>query len=240
MTRPQSALLVLFAMLLPLAVLAADADPLDGSLVSVVAVGGFTPYNQVRYDIVWRSGTAVATHYRSLINYDESLHALSLVRRKRYEQLLKAVRSAGAWSLPDAPKPAISMAGIRYEVEVVYGGKAHRFVVHDPNAQADPRYAQIIDHVRSEVVALAGSLPFRNVFFEPGTYGYLNLTTVPVAKVFINDRSIGHETPLYGYELTVGNHKLRLESAQKKGGFVREHTVKISPGMTTILHMDLR
>ena len=99
---------------------------------------------------------------------------------------------------------------------------------------------QIIQHIRSEVIALAGDLPFRNVFFEPGTYGYLNLTTVPVAKVFIDDRSIDYETPLYGYELKAGTHKLRLESTQEKGGYVREHTVKIAPGMTTILHMDLR
>ncbi len=216
------------------------AEPLDGALVSVVVTGGTTPYHQVRYDVVWRNGTAVATHYRSFLNYDESLHALRLVRRPRFEALLKTVRALGVWELEDSAIPSVPMAGIRYEVEVAQGGKSHRFVVTDPAAQEDRRYHDVVTHVRSEVTQLAGSLRFRNVFFEPGTYGYLNLTSVPVAKVFINDRDIGLETPMYGYELKAGKHAIRLETPAEKGGYIRKHTAVVNPGMTTIIHMDLR
>jgi len=216
------------------------ADPLDGAVVSVVATGGATPYSQVRYDVVWRNGTAVATHYRSFVNYEESLHALRLVRRSRFVQLLKTVRGMGIWALSDGPAPAVAMAGIRYEVEVAQSGKTHRFVVHDPDAQTDRRYAAIVGQVRDTVTELAGALRFRNVFFEPGTYGYLNLTSVPVAKVFIDDRDVGMETPMYGYELKAGKHVIRLQSSAEKGGYTRTHTAVVTPGMTTIIHMDLR
>ena len=120
------------------------AEPLDGAVVSVVVTGGSTPYHQVRYDVVWRNGTAVATHYRSFVNYDESLHALRLVRRPRFEKLLHTVRQLGIWELSDSPIPSVSMAGIRYEVEVSQGGKSHRFVVNDPSAQADRRYQAVV------------------------------------------------------------------------------------------------
>ena len=104
--------------------------------------------------------------------------------------------------------------------------------------QTDSRYGAIIETIRTTVLEHAGDLVFRNVFFEPGTYGWVNLTSVPPATVSIDGRPTGLKTPIYGYELPAGTHKVRLYAEEQK--WERVHTVRIDPGMTTIVHFDLR
>ena len=221
--------------LLPAPVL---ADPLDGALVAVRVVAGFSPYSSTQYEVLWRGRVAVASHYRTLVNYDEPLHGMRLVPREGFVALLDAVERDGAFALPDAPTPGTAPAALRYEVEVRRGKRHHVFRVSCPDAQADPRYDRIVRAVRRYVLRYAGDLAFRNVFFDAGELGWLNLTSVPVARVIVDGQTLGHETPLYGYELRAGEHRVRLESVT--GGLTREHTVRIQGGMTTILHMDMR
>ncbi len=233
------ALLIVTLLFLGAPAQAKDAPhALDGSFVSVRVVGGFSPYRLVTYEVLWRAKVAVAGHYRGLVNYDESLHAMSLIPVEDYTGLLDKLAALGIGALKDAPKPVTVAGALKYEVEYRRGKDKVLVKVTGPAAQADPRYGQIVELVRAFVLKTAGDLPFRNVFFEPGTYGYVNLTSVPVAKVYIDGRDTRRETPMYGYELPAGAHKVRLHAV--KEGWERTHTLRVEPGMTTIVHFDLR
>lgn len=212
--------------------------PLDRSLCSVRVVGGMTPYRLVTYEALWRGPTAVASHTAVLVNYEETLQQMRLIEQPAYEKLLADVESAGAFELPDAPEPPHVLGGLRYEVEVQRGSRSHTFKVSDPSDQPDPRYRRIVGLITRLVLSRTGPLVFRNVFFEPGTFGFLNLTSLPAARVAVDGRDLGQETPIYGWELSAGFHEVVL--TDPKSGYSRKHTLKVEPGVTTILHVDLR
>jgi len=207
------------------------------SFVRVQVIGGFTPYRLCTYDVFWRSRVAVASQYRGLVNYSEALHEMSLVTNKQYRTLMQKVRELGAFELKSKSRARHRMPTLKIRVEVGWQGKKHAFEVVGPSLQKDPRYQQLISLVRGFVVRQTGQIPFRNVFFEPGTFGFLNLTSVPIAKVTIDGRTIHMSTPVYGYELKAGDHKVVLTT---KEGYKRTYTLRIEPGMTTVIHFDLR
>ena len=213
-------------------------DPLHGSMVSVRVVDGFTPYGVVTYEVLWRSRVAVASHYRNLINYSEALHQMRLVPRDEYEALLQELRSAGAFELESAIAPATVPGSLTYEIELRHGAEAKTIRVTAPTEQRNPLYAMTIERIRTFVLRHAGDIAFRNVFFEPGTFGYVNLTSVPVARVYVDGRDISQETPVYGYELPAGSHEVKLVAVEQD--YERTHTLRVQPGMTTIVHFDLR
>lgn len=210
----------------------------DGSLVSARIVDGFSPYLNVTYEVLWRQNVAVANHYRGLVNYSEPFHDMALVTKEEFAGLISEIDRLNGFSLPDVAVPESALAPVIWEVELKHAGRTKLFRVGAPEIQSDPRYAEIIQYIQRFVVRYAGDLTFRNVFFEPGTYGWVNLTSVPPATVTIDGRDTGLSTPIYGYELPAGKHQLRLYAAEQN--WERLHTVRIDPGMTTIVHFDLR
>ncbi|MFT7622075.1 MAG: hypothetical protein ACI9WU_001242, partial [Myxococcota bacterium] len=190
------------------------------------------------YEVLWRARVAVAGHYRGLVGYDEAMHAMKLVPAAEFVSLLDKAGELGLFTLKDAPEPTAAPGALSYEIEARRGDKTVLVKVTGPDGQANKQYGQIIELVRTFVLARAGDLPFRNVFFEPGTFGYVNLTSVPVCKVHIDGRELPLETPIYGYELPAGTHEVKLVAV--KEGWERSHTLRVEPGMTTIVHFDLR
>ncbi len=81
-------------------------------------------------------------------------------------------------------------------------------------------------------------LPFRNVFYDPGEVGFLDLDSNPGAKIWIDGQKTGLRTPLYTYELPEGKHEVRLVSDD--GIYDRSYPFRIQAGMTTVLRLDLR
>jgi hypothetical protein len=215
-----------------------EGDPLAGALVSVRVVGGFMPYRAVHYEVLWRRRVAVASHYRAFVNYDEALSDMKLVPKGDFAALLDQLEALGSMTLPDAPAPGVTMGAQVFEVEVRRAGARHAFKVTEPDMQSDARYQKVIELVRHFVTGVVGEFAFRNVFFDAGTFGFVNLTSVPVAKVFVDGNDTGLETPIYGYELSRGPHALKLVATEE--GWEREHTIRVDGGMTTILHIDLR
>ncbi|HIN84948.1 MAG TPA: PEGA domain-containing protein [Myxococcales bacterium] len=214
-----------------------SADPLQGSYIRLIIKGGFTPYRVVTYDVFWRSGTAVAGNYRGLIHYDEPLHTMSLIAKDEYLGLWKQLEEASIWRQKNLPKPAKATAIRHFEIDVKMKGRVKKFtfsgLLHGP----DKQHGALANYIRSFVLKYAGEMPFRNVFFETGTLGWVNLTSVPTAKVRVGGRDIGLTTPVYGYELPQGRHEVTLILPS---GSERKHTLTVEPGMTTIVHIDLQ
>ena len=125
-----------------------------------------------------------------------------------------------------------------WSVDIRLGELSKTFRVFDPVNQADRRHARLFRAIRSMVEARAGRHPFRNVFMEKRQRGWLNLVSVPAAKVFIDDYDTGHETPLYGYEVERGKRKVRLVSLD--GTYERTYEIRIESGTTTRVRADIR
>ncbi len=219
-----------------LAALLAGSAPADGTFVSLRMTGGFTPYRLVHWEVLWRKRVAVANHYCALVNVDEALTDMRLVPTDEFEALLAGLLGDGALELRDAPAPKVHVGAQTFEVELVIDGRSNVFKVTEPEAQDDPTYARVVDRIERFVTDAVGPMPFKNAFFDAGAFGFLNITAVPVSRLFVDGRDTGLDTPVYGYELPKGSHVLRLVGEAGE----REHTVKIEGGMTTILHMDLR
>jgi len=128
--------------------------------------------------------------------------------------------------------------GLVWRVDAVVDGVRHAFRVADPVNHADRRYQGIVSATRSLVNRLAGELPFRHVFIPEGRLGWLNVVTVPVAHLQVDGFATELETPLYGYEVAAGKHTLRLSTAD--GAHDRSYEVRVDPGGTTLLRVDLR
>lgn len=201
-----------------------------------------TPFSVVRYEVVSRGRTTSAVHRRQLPSFNEPLHGLALLTREEAQALFTLLEALDATALPDAtdvdPAHPAREDRVVWRVEVSLGGKAHTFRVADPIEQPDRRYWKLVDAIQRQVTERAGELPFKNVFFPPGELGWVNILTIPAARVSVDGFDVRQETPLYSYELAAGVHSVRLRSLD--GGYDRTYKVKVEPGVTTHLAIDLR
>ncbi len=197
-----------------------------------------SPFRVIRYEVTKRAPATTAVHRRLLPGHDESLHSLGLLTANEASAIDRLLADVGAVTLPDAAPPKATPGMLTWVVDLMVDGRRHEFRVTDPENLEDRRYQRLIDGVRSTVRAAAGELPFRNVFFAPDRRGWVNVISVPAARVVVDGFDTQLETPLYHYELEAGTHEIRLESTD--GRFDRRYQVKVEPSGTTNLRVDLR
>ena len=200
-----------------------------------------SPFATVRYEVAVRGRVNTATHRRELPGYAESLHGMGLLTRSEAKAYWAKVKALGLTELKDAlpPEDATSTHhGLIWEIEFLVDGVERTVRVADAVNQPDRRYHQLLTLTRDLIHRLAGDLPFRNVFIPEGSLGWINVVTIPVARLYVDDFDTELETPLYGYEVSAGKHTLRLKT--EDGAHERSYTVQVDPGGTTLLRVDLR
>jgi len=211
-------------------------DELADSYVRVVRTGGFSPFRRIEYSVIARSTAPVANYRKSLVNYPEELSSLSLVSISDYEDYLKKIEKAGAFSLTDAVAETPDSTLPIYRVELKVGERSAQFSFQ-PRLAADG-YQKILRLTKRFVMRHTNRLPFRNVFFDAGSFGYVDVESVPTARVYLDGRDTGLETPLESYEVPAGSHTMRLVSESEKVD--REYEFRVESGMTTLMKLDLR
>lgn len=195
-----------------------------------------SPYHTIRYEITRRGRATTAVHRRRLPGLEEGLHGLGLLTRAEADAVFDLARTTSATSLADAGAP--SPATLTWRCDVLLDGVAHTFRATDLDNLPDRRYGALFAAVKRRVLAAAGELPFRNVFYPAAERGWLNVESIPAAHLTIDGFDTKLETPLYAYELGAGPHKLKLRS--RDGRFEREIDIKLEPQGTTTLRVDLR
>lgn len=125
-----------------------------------------------------------------------------------------------------------------YELSFRFAGQENTFLVADPAAQADPRYAAFIRLVRAMAIKSAGDIGFHPPSGDDGRQGYLFVDSVPGAVVTVDGAPLEGETPILAYPLAAGRHVLVLEN--KLHGLRKEQRVLIQPGLITSVELDLR
>ena len=210
----------------------------DGDSVRLVRESpAASPYATMRYEIVDR-GAPTAVQRKTLPGHSESLHAMRLLTREKAERFFDDVISWAGNGLVDAIEPTVGVDTTVWRVEIRVRGLEQAFRVRDPLNQKDTRYGKIVRRLRALVDASTGELPFRNIFYPPQVLGWVNIRAVPQASVVIDGFDTRLKTPLYGYELKAGTHVVRLGSVD--GKIQREYTIRVDPGGTTHLAVDLR
>jgi hypothetical protein len=213
----------------------------DGDHVTVTLdQPSYSPFSTVKYDISVRGRTNTATHRRTLPGYAEQLHGMGLLTQDEAAAYWRDIAALQLTELVDSVPPgdAPEGRGLVWRVDAVVDGVRHAFRVADPVNQPDRRYQAILSRTRSLVHRLAGDLPFRHVFIPEARLGWLNVVTVPVARLRVDGFDTELETPLYGYEVAAGKHTLRLTTPD--GTHDRSYEVRVDPGGTTLLRVDLR
>ena len=227
-------ILATFLLALPLLLTAGTTDYVRVSLETPAP----SPFRSISYEVTRRAPATTAVHRRLLPGDAESLHSLGLLTGEDAAAIDALVHETGAMSLPDAAPPTPVLGQLTWVVSLQVDGVAHEFRCTAPENIKDRRYFKLIDGVRRSVKAVTGELPFRNVFYEPDRRGWVNVISVPAARVVIDSFDTQLETPLYHYELASGVHTIQLTS--EDGRFTRDYQVKVEPGGTTHLRVDLR
>jgi len=200
-----------------------------------------SPFSTVVYEVATRGGAHTATHRRELPGYGESLHGMGLLTRDEAADYWRDILALDVMQLTDrlaAKGATAAREGMVWRVEVSLGGVARTFRVADAVNLPDRRYQRLLGRTQAVVHRRAGELPFRNIFIPPERLGWINVLTVPVARLYVDDFDTELETPLYGYEVRAGTHTLRLKT--EDGAYERTYDVRIDPGGTTLLRVDLR
>ncbi len=241
-----------------------DADLAD-SWARVFLRANPGPCQYVAYELSVRGPAGVASHVRGFMGRRDAVTRTELLPREELRRVFGALRDMGALELPHPPLPSSSAVPAKvkgrkgapllqaatderggpahsdvpiYELSFRLGGKENTLLVADPYRQADRRLAAFINTVRRVAQKTAGDIGYHGPSGEAGAEGYLFIDSVPGARVTIDGVQLADETPILAYTLAPGSHTVILENAEL--GLKRDYKVRIQPGLTTSLEVDLR
>lgn len=225
------------------------------------------PCQYVAYELTVRGPAGVASHVRAFMGRRDAVTRTELLPREALRKVFGSLRDLGALDLPHPPVPvppapaaprrakSKSAAPLVqaaddalpcpprsavpiYEFSFRLGGRENTFLVADPERLSDRRYAAFLELVRRVATQTAGEIGYHGPVGESGAEGYLFVDSVPGARVTIDGVLLGDETPILAYTLSPGSHTVVLENAAL--GLQRDYKVRIQPGLTTSLEVDLR
>lgn len=201
---------------------------------------GPSPWVTIRYEITRRTPATTAVHRRRLPGTEEGEHALGLLTPEESDAFFDSVRALTPLTLASDPPPKgkAAAARLRFRCDLLLDGTLHTFTATDPATHANPAIRALFHSVADLVTEIAGPLPFRQVFFPATERAWLNVESVPAAVVSVDGFDTGLTAPLYAYEVKAGERVVTLRTAD--GALERTYTVRVEPGGTTTLRVDLR
>lgn len=210
---------------------------LEESFVRLKRSGGLSPFELIEDTVVLRGRTPTAIHAKDVVNQSEHQNRMALLTLDEYRALLDALEAQDILILrdyePGPKRPDVPSWNVEYQ----RNGRRNSIRIHGLVQAPDPRYRAIVELVLGAVRPRTGEIPFRNVFFDPGEVGWLNLETRPAARAEIDGVDTRERTPLYAWELPRGAHTVRLLDEER--GIDRSYDFTVEAGMTTILNVDL-
>ena len=118
------------------------------------------------------------------------------------------------------------------------GARRHRFTVTDPHDRPGGEHLAVIQVIRGAVEGQTGGLPYEDPFLLKEEAGVLQVITDVQARLRVDGLWIRGRTPVRGLRLAAGRHTLELWP--DGGGEAHPYDIKIDPGRTTTLRVELR
>ncbi len=240
-------------------------DGLDGAWARVFLRTNPGPFQYVAYEITARGRAGVVSHLRGMMGRRDAVIRTELISRQRLAEIFARLEAAGASSLPPAP-PLVAVAKTKakprrgsaaaaaddedaaalptqsarpiYEFSYRRGKVSHTVRVVDPMAASSGHYARFLAIVRAEVRGTVGDIGYHSPDAEAGASGYLFIDSVPSADVFVDGEALPERTPVLNWTLAPGIHDVRLRRDDLQ--IDRTYKVRIEPGLTASLEVDLR
>ncbi len=233
----------------------ANPGPFQYTAYEITPRGRAGPASQVkgmmgRKDVVTRlellSRDRIRALFQSLVDVDAlnlphpplpSVHTDATVQVKSKKAPKGDLGLAGVQAPDPLQGPTHSAVPV-YEVSIRLGGRENSFLVADPFAMADRRYAACVQLIRDLAIATAGEVSYAGPEGHEGADGYLFIDSVPGAQVQVDAMKLPDGTPILGYTVPAGDHTIILEN--KELGLKRSYKVRVQAGLTTSLEVELR
>jgi len=193
----------------------------------------FSPFSDTVYEVKRRGSTALVSLSRGHARGFGRLTMVSLISDAEFAEIVESLAACDddQWEEGDAG-PWLGVETRRTIVATGAHGTMHRVV--GPTSQRDASCAASLQGaVMLRIVPEAYQVPF----WVDGTYGLLRTTTDVPASLYVDSRPTGLVTPIDGLQLEPGLRTLRWVSVT--GGIVREESVVIDAGRTTVLNVRL-
>lgn len=116
--------------------------------------------------------------------------------------------------------------------------RTRQWRVADPERQPDGRHQACLEVLRTLALDQLGPIPERTPFKPGEAIGFLQIDSVPTARVWLDGVDTGRDVPLRRIPLRPGEHKVTFVAPEM--GLERSYTVKIMDNITTNLDVDLR
>ncbi len=214
----------------------AQEEPLRITLES--APGGFSPYASVRYTL-WRpaGGAATLTVTATLPGGHGQERRAALIPTELLQPALAQL--AACEPPPGEPPRGLTRARPRqrWRLHIERGDQTRALTLDDPHLLSDLRWARCLQTLRALADAAVGPVPFRDTFFLPEGHGLLSLASTPPARVLLDGQELHLLSPLPGLRVAVGEHTVRF--VDPEAGIDRTYTVRVLPGVTTRLDVEL-
>jgi len=198
---------------------------------------GLSPWSSVRYTLWVREGSATISVTKDLAGEFGTTRRVGLLSEASLARTLGLLAGCEVEALPSVERVRGKVAKQAWDFTVQRGGAEHRFVVGDPELQDDRRYRRCLRALEEAADEVVGELSFRDTFFEPGTFGYLQVLSTPTAQVWVDDVDMASQSPIYGIRLQTGVHTVRL--FDRDSGLDRTYSVHVLDDVTTNLDVEL-
>ena len=213
-----------------------SAEPPPDLRVEATLEGGFSPFALVRYTLRIQGGVGTIAVLKQSRAEKGTRQGLGVVPPEALGEAVKALRACGLQQLEAKRSKGPSAQRWRFDVTTEAGVRS--FEVSDPLRESDARYAACLDVLRTLSERHAGALSFRDVFYPEDSMGYLQVDSIPRARVTIDGVDTGELSPVRDIPLKVGEHVVTFRDEGRK--IHKTYKVRIMSGMTTNLDVDLR
>ncbi|MCB9522102.1 MAG: hypothetical protein H6702_01815 [Myxococcales bacterium] len=213
-----------------LAILAAPAAGIcgDGDGVRLTISGPAVPYAEVVHEIRERNEAVTARVTKTFAGDFGRRDAIGLLTLAELPSLLSEARTA----VLEARAP---VGPARYHLEITQTGQRRQGWLVPGEGGAEPALAT---RLRAVVAAATGPVPFHDALLLPEEAGRLHVQADRPARVALDGVDLAGQTPLSGVLVVAGDHAVRLTPLD--GGEAQVYPIKILPGRTTTLAVELR
>ncbi len=206
-----------------------DLPPLR---VEVERTGRALAWDRIRTTFKVDGGAATLSVVKHYVGGYGHRHRLVLLDQKEAAAVVDALRGCGLAELNDSRR----RRGRDLYAVTWRGLGEGRVMADDPHGAADGRLSVCLTILERAVDKHVGAVPWRDIFFDKAQMGYLRVESTPAARVYLDGRDTGEDTPVAALPLRVGTHKIRFVSEELD----RSYEVRILAGATTNLDVDLR
>jgi len=215
----------------------------DGSFVRISVIGGVSPFRKVAWDVTLRGDTTVVTLVKESVCRRGQRQSIQFLDLDSAPELLETLHQGGVWELkrPARAKDGglddeVATSEPKYEFWVAWGRRMERFWIDQKDLLDRPELVRALGVVRDGVDSRVKPLPVMDVYHDPATMGWVQVTATEKA-VAVVDGWQKVRLPAGPLEMVEGEHTVAVRGLT---GRTSEFKVRVVAGTTNQVHVVLK